>query len=81
MSVELPGWTCPAIDRVIAAARRHIPEPELTDVLICLESLRVSHVAFRSIASGRNSTRAAGEVERLDRRVEQLLRRLPPETA
>ena len=76
---DLPGWTCPAIDRVITAARRHIPEPELTDVLICLESLRVSHVMLRAAAAGRAPERAAAEVVRLDQRIEQLLRRLPPE--
>jgi hypothetical protein len=74
MSSDLPGWTCPGIDRLAETIRRHVPEPERTDSLIRLEALRVSHVQLRAAASRQDPARTAAEVARLEARIARLER-------
>lgn len=73
---DLPGWTCPAFDRLVEVVERYVPEPTRTEALITIESLRVSHVTLRHVASGSETPRAqqrvAAEVARLDERIAAL---------
>lgn len=72
---DLPGWTCPAIDRVIAIVEAHVPEPDRTEARICLEEVRVAHVRLRHVASGSNAQRTEREVARLEAQIAALLAR------
>lgn len=75
MSADLPGWTCPAIDRVAELVRLHVPEPDRTEALISLEELRIAHVRLRHIATGSHARRTEAEVARLEERIGALLAR------
>lgn len=84
LSQDLPGWTCPALDRLSETVRRHVPDPERTDSLIRIEGLRVAHVQLRALANRASPDRAAAEVARLEQRVRALelgreAEPLPPE--
>lgn len=73
MSTGLPGWTCPALDRLAASIRRHVPPgDEQLDALIAIEGLRVAHVQLRAIASRASPDRTAAEVARLQERIDEL---------
>ncbi len=67
---HLPGWTCPALDRLGELIAAHVPEPERTDALLMIEALRVAHVQLRHVASREDTKRAARAVALLEARIE-----------
>jgi len=73
---DLPPWTCPAIDRLALGVRKHFPEPEKTEALIALESLRAAHVQLRRAAGGKHPEIESAEIQRLNRRIQRLFSRL-----
>jgi hypothetical protein len=44
-------WTCPAIDRLLRLARRHLPEPDRSAAVLDLETLRAHHILLRAAAA------------------------------
>jgi hypothetical protein len=66
----LPAYTCATLDRLASLVVEHVPEPDRTDALILIESLRVSHVWLRHIAQREDTKRAARAVEQLAARIE-----------
>lgn len=68
--MSLPGWTCPALDRLAATLRRHVPEPERSEALAEVERLRLAHIRLRAAAHG--TTPPPEEVERIEVRIRHL---------
>lgn len=68
--MNLPGWTCPGIDRVAEIVRRHVRGPDRSAALLDLERLRLAHVRLRAAASGCDPN--SDEIERLEAKIRHL---------
>lgn len=70
---DRPGWTCPGLDRLSLLAGC-LDEPARTRALLLIEEQRVANVQLRALAAARPAN--AAEVERIERRIAELVARL-----
>lgn len=71
--IRLPPYTCPSLDHLASLIEEYVPEPERTDALILIESVRWAHVHLRHVAQREDTKRAARAVAHLSERIESTI--------
>lgn len=71
---DRPSWTCPGLDRLAAFARRYVPEPAQSEMLLLIEEQRRANILLRALAAERSPKGA--EVARVEERIAELVARL-----
>lgn len=68
--MNLPGWTCPALDR-IERLTRQLPEPQRSAVRLTLEQLRLDHTLLRAAATGTEAAELPAILARVQERLDR----------